>query len=553
MNLEQLFANLKKLVGSMSTTQLVSLGVAFAGIVAVLGGSAYWINKPDMVLLADDLSSESAAAVVAKLKTAKVAYELGSDGRSIRVPAERASELRLQVAADGFPSAGRIGFELFDKTSFGTTDAQEHVNFQRALQGELERTINTISEVATARVHLTMAKDSLFTDQTQPAKASVMLRLKTPSRPLSDATVRGIAGLVSNSVAGLRPESVAILDTYGRMLSRADEGAGTSVGLQLDKQQQIEKDLSTRVVAMLEPVVGPGKVRVNVAARLKADAEEETEERWDPTTVVRSRQTNIEADSRSTSGQGGVTGARSNLPQGASAATPPPSPAPQVGGTSRNSETTNFEVSKLTRHRLSPQGQLARLSVAVIVDDDHTGVAPAAPGAPPAKGTPRKPEEIQRIQKLVAAAVGFDQERGDQLTVENMAFDAPIEDVPVAKSGWPAWKETLTDAGREYGMGAFRTVAILTLALAAIFGVFRPMSKRAMTLQREITAASMSSDRVRTVQEMEAMPAGTAPAQIPADAAHRLPGLSRQVARLATDEPEQLARIVRGWLAEEDH
>ncbi|MBP8274162.1 MAG: flagellar M-ring protein FliF, partial [Acidobacteria bacterium] len=162
----------------MSTTQLVSLGVAFAGIVAVLGGSAYWINKPDMVLLADDLSGESASAVVAKLKAAKVVYELGSDGRSIRVPAERASELRLQVAADGFPSAGRIGFELFDKTSFGTTDAQEHVNFQRALQGELERTINTISEVATARVHLTMAKDSLFTDQTQPAKASVMLRLK---------------------------------------------------------------------------------------------------------------------------------------------------------------------------------------------------------------------------------------------------------------------------------------------------------------------------------------------------------------------------------------
>jgi flagellar M-ring protein FliF len=549
-NPEQLLANFKKLTGALSTTQLVSIAAAFVGVVVIVGASAYWINKPDMVLLADGLDSESASAVVTKLKAAKVAYELGSDGRSIRVPAERVNELRLQVASDGFPSAGRIGFELFDKTSFGTTDAQEQVNYQRALQGELERTISTLSEVASARVHLTMSKDSLFSDQSQPAKASVMLRLKT-NRPLSDATVRGIAGLVSNSVESLRPESVAILDTYGRLLSRADENGQAPSGLQLDRQLQIERDLSTRVVALLEPVVGPGKVRVNVSARLKADAEEETEERWDPTTVVRSRQTNVEADQRAgISGGAGVVGARANLPEGASAALPAPSREPVMNGTSRNSETTNYEVSKLTRHRLSPQGQLARLSVAVIVDDAHVGAAPAAPGVPPAKGTPRTPDEIQRIQKIVAAAVGLDQQRGDQLTVENMAFDAPVDDTPVATSGWPAWKETIGDATREYGMTAFRTLAVLTLALAALFGVLRPMSRRAMTLQRELAAAS--SDRLRTVQEMEAMPAGASPVAMPTDAAHRLPGLSRQVARLAADEPEQLARIVRGWLAEEE-
>ncbi len=549
MNPEQLLAGLKKLAGSMSSFQLASIGAALVGVLAVIAASVYWINKPDFVLLADELSSESASAIVEKLNAQKVKYELVDNGHAIRVPAEKVNELRLKVGADGFVSGGRLGFELFDKTSFGTTDAQEKTNYQRALQTELERTISTLSEVASVRVLLTMAKSSLFSDQSEPAKASVTLRLKT-SRPLPEATVRGIAGMVSHSVESLRPESIAIMDTSGRILSRNDENGAAPSGLQLDKQLQVERDLSTKVVALLEPVVGVGRVRVNVAARLKGDAEEETEERWDPTTVVRSKQTNIEADSRTTNPQGGIAGARANLPEGASAATPPPSPAPQLTGNSRNSETTNYEVSKLTRHRLSPQGQLARLSVAVIVDDARPAAVPAAPGAAapaPVKSVPRKPEEIQQISKIVSAAVGFDQARGDQLTVENIAFEAPPEELPMTPGGW---KQTMSDVGRQYGMSAFRTTAVLLLALAAIFGVFRPMSKRAMVLQRELTAAG--NDRVRTIHEMEASPAGGALPAIPMDAAHRLPGLSRQVARLATDEPEQLARIVRGWLAEED-
>lgn len=551
MNPEQLLAAFKKLTGSLSKTQLVTLGIVFVGAVGLIAMSAYWINKPDFVLLADGLSSESAQGVIAKLKAAKVDYQLDNGGTSIRVPAEKVNELRLQVASEGFASAGRIGFELFDKTSFGTTDAQEHINYQRALQGELERTISTLSEVASVRVNLTMAKESLFSDQSQPAKAAVTLRLKT-NRPMSESAIHGIAALVSNSVASLRPEAVSIIDTQGHQLSRVDEGPNATSGMQLDKQLQIEKDLQTKVVALLEPVVGPGHVRVNVSARLKGDAEEETEERWDPTTVVRSKQTNTEADQRTTSSQGGIAGARANLPEGASAATPPPSPAPQMNGTSRNSETTNYEVSKLTRHRLSPQGQLARLSVAVIVDDEYPAVTPPAPGAPPAppvKGTARKPEEIQRIQKIVSAAVGFDEKRGDQLTVENISFDAPADEGPSMPT---TWKQTMTEVGHTYGMTLFRTISVVVLALAVILGILRPMSKRAMVLQRELAAAPLS-DRVRTIQEMEGMPAGTAPASMPMDAAHRLPGLSRQVARLANDEPEQLARIVRGWLAEEEH
>lgn len=543
MNPEQILSQLKKAAGSLGPRQLASLGLALVGVVGVVLGSAYWINKPTFALLADDLDAESASAVVAKLKTQNVAYQLSDDGKSIRVPVEKVAELRLAVASEGLPSAGHIGFELFDKTSFGTTDRQEQTNYQRALQGELERTILAISEVSFARVHLTLPKDSLFADQAEPAKGSVMLRLKT-NRPLTEARVRGIQRLVASAVTTLKPEAVSVLDAYGQPISRSpDDGSGLPAGLQLDRQQQIERDLGTRVVALLEPVVGPGRVRVNVAARLKADAEEETEERWDPTTVVRSRQTNTENDVRPGAlANGGVAGAKGNVPEGA-ANTPAPVLTPN--GSSRNSETTNYEVSKLTRHRLSPQGQLARLSVAVVVDDDRPE---PAPGQPAPKGTPRTAEELQRLQKLVAAAVGFDAERGDQLTVENIAFDAAPDVLPLAPTGWPAWKDMLTNGVKDYGPGALRTMAVLALALTAFFGVLRPMGKRVLTLPRELPAPVMG-ERLRTVQEMEAAP--SAPV-IPPDAAHRLPSLSRQVARLANDEPEQLARIVRGWLAEED-
>src|SRR4029079_12058378 len=166
-------------------------------------------------LLVADMDAETASSVVTKLKESKVAYQLGDGGRTISVPAERVDELRLQFASGGLPSAGRIGFEIFDRPALGTTECLEHVNYRRALEGELARTIGTLSEVASARVHIAMAKDSLFVEQEQQAKASVGLKLKA-NRPLAVATVKGIAGLVAGSVESLRPESVVILDTFGR-------------------------------------------------------------------------------------------------------------------------------------------------------------------------------------------------------------------------------------------------------------------------------------------------------------------------------------------------
>lgn len=569
MNLEQILAPLKKLTSTLSPRQVAGLAVVFVAVVGIVVGSAYWITSSTYALLAADLDAESAQSIVTKLKNDKVPYELGDGGRSIRVPSERVDELRLQLATDGLPSAGRIGFELFDKPAFGTTDLLEHVNYQRALEGELARTISTLTEVASARVHIVMPKDSLFADQAEEAKASVVLRLKG-NKPIGAATARGIANLVAASVESLRPDSVVILDTYGRQLSRpSDDAADQPGGLQLDRQQQLEHDMSSKVVALLEPVVGDGRVRVNVSARLNADAEETTEERWDPTTVMRSHQTTTESDLHTVTQ--GVAGARANLPPApsdpnaatgannaangaaannnangaASAAAPTVPPVVAVPtGSNKNSEITNYEVSKLTTHRVSPRGQLARLSVAVILDDEHvTTKLPS--GQVQVTTKPRSAAEIQRIQSLVAAAVGLDTTRGDQLTVENVAFDAvPDDSVPAPT----AWWQPIRDTVRDNGLTLFRTLAIALLAVVAFFGVLRPMMRRATEIAspQVLPAPAPMGDRPPTVQELEGQMAAAG-----ADA-RRLPSLSRQVARLANDEPEQLARIVRGWLAEEE-
>jgi flagellar M-ring protein FliF len=279
-NPEQLLLHLKKLAQSLSAKQLLGLGFVFVAVVGVVGTSAYWMSKPDYSLLVADMDAETASSVVGKLKDSKIKYELSDGGRSVSVPAERLDELRLQFGSGGLPSSGRLGFEIFDRPAFGTTEFLEHVNYRRALEGELARTIGTLSEVSSARVHIAMAKDSLFVEQEQPAKASVVLRLKA-NRPLAPATVKGIAGLVSASVEALRPESVTILDTYGRFLSKPSDESGSGGAVQFERQQQVERDLATRVIALLEPAVGAGRVRVNVAAVLNADVTEETEERFE--------------------------------------------------------------------------------------------------------------------------------------------------------------------------------------------------------------------------------------------------------------------------------
>src|SRR5262245_8967229 len=281
MNIEQFFARLRAGAEALSAKQLVSLTFAFLAVVALTIGSAYWLNTPNYGVLFSDMDSDSASSIIAKLKEQKVPYAIDEGGRTIRVPTTRVDELRLELAGQGMPGSGHVGFEIFDKTSFGVTDFLEHVNYRRALEGELARTISTISEVAGARVHIALPQPSLFVGREQPTKASVVLKLRH-NRHLQPATVNAITGLMAASVESLKPESVVIIDNYGRPLSAAGPQASENDGVPLERQQRIEQDLTTRLVAMLEPIVGVGRVRINVNAKLQSETQEQTEERWDP-------------------------------------------------------------------------------------------------------------------------------------------------------------------------------------------------------------------------------------------------------------------------------
>jgi flagellar M-ring protein FliF len=564
-NPEQILGHLKRLGSTLSIKQIVTLVVVFVGVVGLMVGSAYWINTPQYTLLFSDMDAESAASVVTRLKNDKVDYQLDEGGRTIRVPGNRVDELRLTFASSGMPANGRIGFEIFDRTAFGTTEFLEHVNYRRALEGELARTISTIGEVASARVHIAMAKDSIFTSDTQPAKASVVLKLKN-NKPPSPQMVAGISGLVAASVESLRPESVVVVDTFGRSLARpSDDGDEGTSALPLEKERRLEREVSGKVVALLEPVVGPGHVRVNVSALLNPNSQEETEERWDPTTVLRSRQSSSDTGPM-LSNQGGVAGSRANMPVSATAAAngKPPvqaaaSPATVTGGASRSTETANYEVSKLTRHTVSPRGQLARMSVAVILDDTRVTTKDGE-GRSVTKNKPRSADEIQRIHNLVAASVGFDERRGDKLTVENIAFEEAPSEPEAAPAKW--WQKVSPDVNRLTDTSLVETVRIagvLILVLVLVLVVLRPMARKALALPEAMLvpaaalAAAGAATPIRTVADLE----GEIDAEIEAGLAaksenRRLPVLTRRIAKSAEAQPEHIARLVRSLMAEEE-
>jgi flagellar M-ring protein FliF len=551
LDLQQILNRLKTAAGALSASQLTTLAIAFLAVVGLTIGSAYWINTPSYGVLFTDMDTETASSVVAKLKTEKVAYVLDDGGRTVRVPVARVDELRLELAGQGMPTSGRVGFEIFDRTAFGVTDFLEHVNYRRALEGELARTIGSLGDVASARVHLAMPRESLFTNQDQPAKASVVLKLRS-NRPLPPSTVNAITGLVAASVESLRPESVVVIDNFGRSLAHASNSSEDAAGgPNLERQQRLERDMAARVVALLDPILGAGHVRVNVSAQLDPGSKEETEERWDPTPVIRSRQSVTQTGSAAAA-QGGIAGARGNLPPDPKATKPPETvlasaPAPPPGHVA---ETTNYEVGKVTTHRLQPRGELQRLSVAVVVDDDHETTTEG--GKPVRKSKPRSATDIQKVHDLVAASVGLDADRGDQLTVENIAFEeTPVDDAPPPIGKWQQYGPQAIEVGRIAG--------IVAVGLLALFGVIRPTLNRAMgtaTLPAGAVVrpgiAGAPAAPLRTVEDLE----GEIDAELHAAAnlgtARRLPVLTRRVAAMTQREPENTARLLRTWLSEDE-
>jgi flagellar M-ring protein FliF len=557
---------LKQLSTAFTPGQIVTLGAAFLLVIGIVAGSAMWLNTPTYRLLVSDADSATMAQVVTKLKDAGVPYQIDEGGGGVRVPASRVDELRLQILSQGMPDSGRPGWEILDQSRLGVTDFVEKANYRRALEGEIARTIASISEVASARVHIAIGKDTAF-GPPRPATASVVVKLKG-DRPLPSSSIAGITNLVAYSVEGLRPESVVVVDHLGRPLAKpkGDEDDPAGAG-GLERQQRLERELAGQVTSMLEPVVGDGRVRVSVALRLNSGSTEETQDLWDPNaTAVRSRETSTETSSSGTQSStvsvaGGVlpgtAGARSNVPP------PPPPPATGAAGgpgatpttttgpaSARNTERLNQEISRTTRRTVQPAGAIARLSVAVVID--HKDEVKSENGATTVTRVPRTTEELQQIQEIVSSAVGFDQARGDTVTVKNISFQEPIAEEVAAPS-------VLVRYGSQIEEGV-RVGALLLVVLLTFLFVVRPVIRRVTgpAVPQVVMATpdgggvvAQLGPRVKTVAELEHEIAASldAQAQVSPDSL-RLPVLTRRVTESSQKEPEHVARVLRSWMNE---
>src|SRR5574337_1072576 len=299
------------------------LGLAGRALVLLVGGGALaallWIafstNRPDMATLFSQLNPSDAGAIVEELKNSKVSYRVVDGGTRILVPSGVVHETRLHLATRGLPQGGGVGFEIFDRTTLGTTDFVQRLNYQRALQGELARTIGQLKEVTAARVHLALPQPSVFTEQEKPATASIVLNLR-PGARLTPEQVRGIVHLVSSSVEGLNPDRVTVIDTSGKLIARpAENGLSLTGSGQLETQAGVAAELERRVRTMLDEILGPNKATVRVAAQMDFTSVERTEERFDPRGVIKSEQRTTETQNNSTPTPATTAaGAASNIP-----------------------------------------------------------------------------------------------------------------------------------------------------------------------------------------------------------------------------------------------
>lgn len=411
---------LKKLFADLSVMQRVTIVAAALVVGAGIFAFVQWKRESDFRPLYTALASEDAGAVVQKLKESGVDFRLSESGSTVLVPSAKLAEMRLEMAAAGLPKSGRIGFELFDKTNFGATEFVEHINYRRALEGELERTVMSLAEVEQARVHVTFPKESVYLESRQPAKASVVVHLR-PGATLLPQNVVAIEHLVASAVEGLTPEAVSVLDVRGNLLSRvraaaAADGAESSDRL-LEIRQGIERDLVAKINSTLEPLLGANKFRAGASVDCDFSSGEQSEELFDPNrqVVVTSQKSE---DTSTTGGAAGVPGTASNLPR------PAPRPATALAGTSRKTESVSYQSSRVVRRTKMPEGTVKRMSLAVLVDQ---AVHWEGQGAKMRRVIEQpSAEKLKSIRDLVAAATGFSTTRGDQLIVESLPFESTL-------------------------------------------------------------------------------------------------------------------------------
>ncbi|MBO9649279.1 MAG: flagellar M-ring protein FliF [Variovorax sp.] len=554
--------------------------VGGAALVAAAAAFTLWNHGPEYKVLYTNVSDRDGGAIIASLQQMNVPYKFAEGGGAILIPGDKVPEARLKLAAQGLPKAGGVGFELMDNQKFGTSQFAEQVNYQRALEGELARSIESIASVESARVHLAIPKPSLFVREQKKPSASVVLTLQR-GRSIDEGTVSAIAHMISSSVPELDAKSVTVVDQRGNLLSAANSGARGLDVSQLKYTQEIEQGYIRRIEAILQPIVGANNVRAQVAADIDFSTVEHTDEKYspnaDPTRASIRSQQSSESNQRGAVPPGGVPGALSNQPPVNPTApitnpTPPGQPGAQGAqnaqgargaqgaaaanaanaasttstaaaagpGSSRKDVTTNYELDRSIRHVQQSAGGVRRLSVAVVVNYKD-----AVEGG---KTTPRAltPVEIDQIRNLAKEAMGFSQERGDSLNVVNSAFaddrEPPAPEVPV-------WRDP-QNIELAKTVGGYLLVALL--ALFAWFAVLRPI------LRKHLAPPPAPEPVVATQETNGDEPKLDDTPQISPEEALRVREAARQKAdmdyahQLAEQDPKLVATLIKHWMNSND-
>jgi flagellar M-ring protein FliF len=493
---------------------------AAALLVALVGGLFWYGLRTDWRTLYADLDPEDARQIGQILTQAQISYELTANGSGIEVPAAQLDKARLTTAAKGGVKSGRLGFEIFDKPNWVGSEFDEQVNYQRALEGELEHTVGTLSDVQSARVHLVMPHDSLFRDQERPAKASVVIKLR--HRSLADGEPEAIRNLVASAVDGLSPDRVVLVDAAGHL----PLGPKTAEAMRLTAEQALEEKL----IATLEPVTGAGNVRASVTLDYDPAATEETQESYDPDQTVTLSMQRSEQSAGSLPVAAGVPGTASNA---ANSQALPVYPQQNSAPQSAKTESGTYGASKTVRHMVENPGRVRRMTAAIVVNDR---LAQAAAKGKAAVWQPRTADELRNLTALAQAAVGFETTRGDMLTVEDLAFDENRPAQPVSVPG-----QMLATA--ENSPVLVKYAALLAgLLVVLAFGV-RPALRN---------AGSAPKTAVRG-----ALPASTAPAPpvlkppepLEVDPERmRVQQIFEEVSDHLKREPTQSSRLLQSWI-----
>lgn len=534
----------------------IPLIVAGAAAIAILVAMVLWAKSPDYRTLYSNLSDQDGGAIVTQLTQMNIPYRFADNG-VLEVPADKVHELRLRLAQQGLPKGGAVGFELLDQEKFGISQFSEQINYQRALEGELARTIETLGPVKTARVHLAMPKPSLFVREQKSPTASVTVNLE-PGRALDEGQISAITHLVSSAVAGLPPGNVTVVDQSGHLLTQSNTSSRDLNDAQLKYATDVESRVQRRIEAILGPIVGNGNVHAQVTAQIDFANKEQTEEQYSPNgdasqAVMRSRQLNT-TDQVGGQNPGGVPGALSNTPAPANAAPISTPPANQQNGqqngaqqqttstanntgprnSSRN-ETTNYEVDRTIRHTKMNVGDVQRLSVAVVVNYKTL---------PDGKPLPLTTDQMKQIEDLTREAMGYSEKRGDTLNVVNSPFTVTDE----SGGELPFWQQ---QSFIDQLMSAGRWLLVLIVAWIIWRKAIRPqLNRRAEVLKAEQENMSVRQETQEAVEVRlsrdEQLQQRRANQRMGAEV------MSQRIREMSDNDPRVVALVIRQWMGNED-